>query len=138
MPRSDESDCDYLFVYGTLHPDRAPAEIADLVRRFTCAGKGTVAGTLYDLGSYPGAVLDERSPRQISGTVFRLPQGEDVLVRLDAYEEFFPEAPERSLFIRRMHGVCLDSGQTLPCWIYEYNGNTGCAAIVQNGVYSRH
>jgi len=32
-------------------------EVADLVRGFEPMGKGTVGGTLYDLGSYPGAVL---------------------------------------------------------------------------------
>jgi len=127
---------DYLFVYGTLHPDRAPAEIADLVFRFEEVGKGTVAGTLYNLGSYPGAVLDEHPTRRVHGTVFRLPQGGNVLSRLDAYEEFDPEAPDHSLFLRRLRLVQLNVGATLSCWIYEYNRSTEDAAIIESGVYS--
>ena len=131
-----ESAPQYLFAYGTLHPVHAPQEIADLVRRFEIVGKGTVPGTLYDLGSYPGAVLDPISSRLITGTVFRLPAGDDVLFRLDAYEEFVPEAPWRSLFIRRVHPVTCDDGRILPCWIYEYNGSTQGAAIIESGAYT--
>ena len=106
-----------------------------MVRRFEPVGKGTVRGTLYDLGSYPGAVLDDGSPRRISGTVYRLPPGDDVLPRLDDYEGFDPQVPQASLFIRRLHPVDLDGGRTLPCWIYEYTGSTGHAAIIENGMY---
>ena len=136
MPDSDQRDCKYLFVYGTLHPDRAPEEIADIVRRFEIVGKGTVPGTLYDLGAYPGAVLNESGQRRISGTVFRLPEGGDVLSRLDAYEEFDPGAPERSLFIRRPCSVQLSDGPRLPCWIYQYNRSAEGAAIIESGTFA--
>ncbi len=129
-------ESEYLFAYGTLHPERAPDEIADLVGRFEPVGKGTVRGTLYDLGSYPGAVLEEGSTRRILGTVFRLPAGDDVLRRLDEYEEFDPRVPQASLFIRRLREAELDGGRMVPCWIYEYNGSTADAAIVENGTYS--
>ena len=135
MDHAKQSDPEYLFAYGTLHPEHAPEEVADLVRRFEPVGKGTVCGTLYDLGSYPGAVLDDLSTRRISGTVFRLPAGHDVLPRLDDYEGFDPQVPQASLFIRRLHRADLDGGRTLPCWIYEYIGSTGHAAIIENGTY---
>ncbi len=126
---------DYLFAYGTLRPGHAPEEVADLVRRFEPVGKGTVRGTLYDLGSYPGAVLDGGSTRRILGTVFRLPAGNDILPRLDDYEGFDPQAPQRSLFIRRLYPVDLDGGRTLPCWIYEYNGAIESAVIIEGGTH---
>jgi len=135
MPDCGERDCEYLFAYGTLQPDRAPAEVADVVRGFEWVGKGTVRGTLYDLGSYPGAVLNERGWGPISGIVFRLPVGENILGRLDAYEEFDPQSPKRSLFIRRLHPVELDNGRVLPCWIYEYNGRTEGIAIIESGMF---
>lgn len=136
MPDTDQRDCNYVFAYGTLHPGRAPAEIADIVCRFGIVGKGTVPGTLYDLGAYPGAVLNERSQRRISGTVFRLPKGDDVLSRLDAYEEFDPGALERSLFIRRLCSVQLSDGAILPCWIYQYNRSAEDATIIESGTYA--
>jgi gamma-glutamylcyclotransferase (GGCT)/AIG2-like uncharacterized protein YtfP len=125
----------YLFAYGTLHPDHAPADVEGLVRSFETVGKGTVPGTLYDLGSYPGAVLNPASSLCIAGTVFRLPAGDDVLSRLDAYEGFEPEAPQRSLFLRRLHPVSMTDGRTLNCWIYEYNRATEGAVVIASGMY---
>ena len=126
---------EHLFTYGTLQPDLAPDEIAHIVRRFEVIGKGTVQGTLYDLGSYPGAVIDPACPRRIAGTVFRLPEDPSVLRHLDAYEEFYPELPEASQFIRRIRPVQLTNGPVLDCWIYEYNRPPGRAPIVESGVF---
>ena len=50
------NSADELFVYGTLRPERAPAEIADVVR---LVGGGTVQGRLLELGGYPGLVGGE-------------------------------------------------------------------------------
>ena len=135
MIEGSEAGSDYLFVYGTLHPSHAPEELADLVRRFDCIGQGSVAGRLYDLGAYPGAVLDARSAGRIFGTVFRLPPGDDVFARLDAYEGFAPDAPRRSLFLRRLHSVQLANGEVVVCWVYEYNGTAADAAMIESGIY---
>jgi gamma-glutamylcyclotransferase (GGCT)/AIG2-like uncharacterized protein YtfP len=109
-----------LFVYGTLHPDRAPREIADLVRRFEHIGEGTVRGRLYDLGSFPAIILDRKSG-PIRGEVFAVPREPNALARLDAYEEYSPEAPDDSLFLRRKTKVTLDDGSAAQCWVYVYN-----------------
>ena len=135
--RHDEpSPGEFLFAYGTLQSDHAPDEIADVVRGFVEAGKGFVQGTLYDLGSYPGAVLEKCSSRRIWGTVFRLPEAGIVLQRLDAYEECDPKSPRTSLFIRRRCTVQLTGGPELSCWIYEYNGSRERASIVESGTYA--
>ena len=60
---------------------------------------------------------------EIAGTVFQLPNDPDVLCALDAYEEFDPDAPGSSLFLRVLHPVALTKGGTLQCWIYVYNLN---------------
>ena len=49
---------DYLFAYGTLAEDRVPLEIASAVKRLKYVGDGFIFGRLYDLGDYPGAVLE--------------------------------------------------------------------------------
>jgi gamma-glutamylcyclotransferase (GGCT)/AIG2-like uncharacterized protein YtfP len=90
---------------------------------------------LYDLGDYPGVVLDPDSPQEIFGTVSRLPQDEGFLRLLDEYEGFDPAAPDSSLFIRALHPVLLSTGHTLPCWIYVYNGTLDSARIVPEGRY---
>ena len=127
----------YLFVYGTLLLAHAPAETAHAVSKLRPIGEGFVNGVLYDLGEYPGAVLDPDSNSRIAGTVFQLPDDPNVLHTLDAYEEFDPNAPGSSLFIRVSHPVALESGGTLQCWVYVYNRNPGSAPIFSGGIYNK-
>jgi len=111
---------DRLFVYGTLRPDRAPAEIVDIVAQFHRLGEGTVHGRLYDLGDYPGIVLDPKAG-QVKGEIFAIPQSPGALARLDAYEEYHPAARRESLFLRRKTTVTLTNGTQSQCWVYVYN-----------------
>jgi gamma-glutamylcyclotransferase (GGCT)/AIG2-like uncharacterized protein YtfP len=111
-----------LFVYGTLHPDRAPAAIAPAVRTFRRLGPATVPGRLYDLGEYPGIHLNVPDPQLIPGTLFHLPEDPAILAQLDAYEGFDPAFPAQSLFLRQLTSATLPDGTTLACWIYLYNG----------------
>ena len=111
----------FLFVYGTLRPGHAPSEIADIVRTLEPVGKGTIAGRLYDLGEFPAVVLDGPETENVAGEVLLLPRDPDVLTRLDAYEEYWPEDPASSLFKRVMATVALNSGSLERCWVYVYN-----------------
>jgi gamma-glutamylcyclotransferase (GGCT)/AIG2-like uncharacterized protein YtfP len=127
---------EFLFAYGTLQPGLAPEQVVDVVRVLVIVGNGSVPGTLYDLGSFPGAVLESVSSRRISGTVYRLPAGADILHRLDEYEEYYPESPKASQFIRTLCSVQLTDGRILECWVYEYNGHPDIRSIVESGTYS--
>jgi len=128
---------EFLFAYGTLQPGLAPDQVADLVRDLVSVGTGSVPGTLYDLGSFPGAVLESNSSRRISGTVYRLPAGAGILNRLDEYEEYYPESPKASQFIRTLCSVQLTDGRILECWVYEYNGHPDHRSILESGTYPR-
>ena len=109
-----------LFIYGTLHPDRAPQEIRGVVDRLRPIGSGTVRGELHDLGEYPA--LAPRGKRQpVSGALFALPEDPAALRMLDAYEEFDPQKPETSLFRRRKRVVTLQNGRKERHWVYVYN-----------------
>ena len=50
---------DRLFIYGTLLPGLVRPPLDALVARMTPLGPATVLGRLYDLGPYPGLVLDD-------------------------------------------------------------------------------
>jgi len=113
----------FLFTYGSLQPGQAPPEIEPLVARLEIAGRGYVHGTLYDFGHYPGAVLDEASSKRIPGTIYRLPPDPDLIRKLDEYEEYSPESPETSQFLRELHLVHWEDGRTLFCWVYIFNEN---------------
>lgn len=112
-----------LFVYGTLHPDRAPEGIRDVVKKMVPIGPGTIAGNLHDLGEYPGLALDGDKKQKVRGTVFALPDDPEVLRRLDQYEGYIPSKPSKSLFIRVRRRITLDDGARRFCWVYIYNPN---------------
>jgi gamma-glutamylcyclotransferase (GGCT)/AIG2-like uncharacterized protein YtfP len=112
-----------LFIYGTLHPERAPAEIASIVRRLISAGPATVRGHRYDFGEYPGVVLDPAGP-VIRGEVFTVPDTA-TLDALDTYEDFRPADPGNSLFLRVETSAVRSDGSAVTCWIYVYNREAG-------------
>jgi gamma-glutamylcyclotransferase (GGCT)/AIG2-like uncharacterized protein YtfP len=109
-----------LFIYGTLHPDRAPAEIAAAARRLKPMGLATIRGHLYNLGAYPGAVLDEAASATIPGELFTVPDAA-TLAALDAYEDFRPDDPAGSLFLRVQTNAIKPNGSHQLCWVYIYN-----------------
>jgi gamma-glutamylcyclotransferase (GGCT)/AIG2-like uncharacterized protein YtfP len=114
---------DRLFIYGTLHPTRAPAEIAPIVALLKPIGPAILRGRLLDLGAYPGLILPGTD--EIRGELFALPVDRALRVRiwaaLDAYEDFRPDAPESSLFTRVITPVTLPDGSALTAWVYLFN-----------------
>jgi gamma-glutamylcyclotransferase (GGCT)/AIG2-like uncharacterized protein YtfP len=124
----------YLFAYGTLQPGLTPQEIAPVVAKLRPLGEGFLFGTLYDLGKYPGAVLDPASPRRVYGTVFSLPRDLNIWPQLDAYEGFDANHPQESQFVRSKARVTLvETGQALFCWVYAWNAVTDGAHILESG-----
>ena len=127
--------CHHLFVYGTLRPGCAPEEVAHAAAKLLPVGEASVAGELYDLGHFPGAILSNDPQRRISGLVFRLPEDDGVLRALDEYEEFFPVAPETCQFHRVPCEAQMTTGSTLPCWIYVYVRDLTGARRIEDGVW---
>src|SRR4026209_2263583 len=102
---------DGLFIYGTLLPDLVRPPLDTLVAKMTRLGPATVPGRLYDLGPYPGLVLDEAAP-DVHGELFALPEDPAVLESLDDYEG--------SCLYRRVEcRATAANGETTACWVYE-------------------
>jgi gamma-glutamylcyclotransferase (GGCT)/AIG2-like uncharacterized protein YtfP len=125
----------YLFVYGTLAEENAPQEIAGTIKKLKCVGEGFIFGRLYDLGEYPGAVLDTSLSNKIFGKIYELPGDSELLDRLDAYEEFDPEHPAKSLFVRRQAAITRPNKKKVKGWVYEYNGDVRSLPLIKNGSY---
>jgi gamma-glutamylcyclotransferase (GGCT)/AIG2-like uncharacterized protein YtfP len=126
---------EFVFFYGTLLPQFVPPVMRAVVGRMQFCGEGSVRGVLYDLGEYPGAVVDESANVRVYGAVFRIPEGSGVLEELDHYEGYDPTSPGSSLFARKRCEISMADGSVVECWIYEYNGNPGDAAIIASGRY---
>ncbi|MCF2133815.1 MULTISPECIES: gamma-glutamylcyclotransferase family protein [Burkholderiaceae] len=105
-----------VFVYGTLRENEAN-DIGRAAQRSGTAqprwlGRGSVKGTLYDLGAYPGLVPDTAAG-EVYGDVFEI--DEALLPVLDKIEEVFPHHPRE--FQRSLIQVQLN-GRLLPCQFY--------------------
>lgn len=105
-----------VFVYGTLRA----GEVNDLnqaaarhgIEAATRVGRATVAGRLYDFGTYPGLVLDA-SAGPVVGDIYDIPDA--LLPVLDEIEEVYPG--QATLFIRETQPVMLD-GAPVDCLLY--------------------
>jgi len=109
-----------LFVYGTLHPDQAPDEIVEIVRRLEPIGSGSIRARFHTFPDYPAIKLDPKARKRIDGNVFRIPN-KRTLKELDEYEEYYPAALDKSLFKRELVKVQLVGGASIDAWVYEYN-----------------
>jgi gamma-glutamylcyclotransferase (GGCT)/AIG2-like uncharacterized protein YtfP len=105
-----------VFVYGTLRA----GEVNDLnaaaqrhgIAAPTLLGTGTVAGRLYDFGTYPGLVL-AASGGPVVGDLYDVPEA--LVPVLDEIEEVYPG--QATLFVREERDV-LHHGQPVTCLLY--------------------
>lgn len=128
---------DYLFVYGTLNPKWAPREIAPIVKRLKYIGDGFVKGRLYDLGDFPAIKLRSNSRTRVRGRIYKLPTDRKTIHSIDAYEEYFPTHPDKSLYLRKLTEVELENGKKVRSWIYEYNGRPAPSSLVKSERYEK-
>jgi gamma-glutamylcyclotransferase (GGCT)/AIG2-like uncharacterized protein YtfP len=68
-------------------------------------GNGTIRGRLYDLGNYPGVLPSEAG--EVHGELYEIEDGSKQLNLLDQIEDFDPNNPESSLFVRALTEVRL-------------------------------
>ena len=130
---------EYLFVYGTLLPELAPHALQQIVGQLEFVGSGFVRGQLYDLGEYPGAVIekddDGAADSQIAGRLYRLPDSIEILARLDEYEGYDYYSPNDSLFRRISCEVVPGDARMITGWIYVFNRSIRDAVLIPDGNY---
>jgi pyruvate carboxylase len=132
MPPKAEPQTDKLFVYGTL---RRGYEPHSYLRRQSARflDDGIISGRLYDLGEYPGAVPSKSPEDEIRGELYELRNPKAHLRILDEVEEFDPQHPEKSLFVRRPAEVRLTSGETVEAWVYFLPRKPRNARLIASG-----
>jgi gamma-glutamylcyclotransferase (GGCT)/AIG2-like uncharacterized protein YtfP len=122
-----------LFVYGTL---RRGFPLHKHLHGGTAQflGRGKMRGRLYDLGDFPGALPSPTN--EIEGELYELTDAARQLKQLDEIEEFFPEQPGQSLFLRRLAEVELETGQKVRAWVYFLAKKPANARLVPSGDYA--
>lgn len=98
-----------VFVYGTLRRGGERA-MPELFPGAKFIGRAQARGSLYDLGPYPGLLLDG-SGSPVAGEVYEV--DDETLVRLDAFEA-------TSYYRRERVEVSLGE-QSVECWVYVYD-----------------
>ena|SRR2546426_3788537 len=124
-----------LFVYGTL---RRGGERHSLLERLGAAyaGKGSVAGEIYDLGAYPGALKSNNKSARVVGEVYQLPNTTQALRTLDEYEGV-SDSSAAILYSREIAQVTLENGQRLDAWIYWLSRAPQRVRRIESGDYAR-
>jgi gamma-glutamylcyclotransferase (GGCT)/AIG2-like uncharacterized protein YtfP len=105
-----------VFVYGTLRKGgvRAMPLVAP-----TCLdyGEAQLYGRLFDLGAFPGLRIDPTGS-VVHGELYGVDDA--TLDRLDDIEQYFPERPNESYYVRLRVEVT-NNGENVGCWTYEFN-----------------
>ena len=112
MPQSADMPR-HVFVYGTLRSG-GRNDIARFHPKPERVADARIAGTLYDLGAYPGAVLGGSG--EVSGEIYRITPA--IEAQLDVLEEVEPDGSGE--YIKREVLVEPEAGgERLPCLVYE-------------------
>lgn len=127
---------EFLFVYGTLRRSFPLHRIlASVSAKYI--GNGHIRGRLYNLGPYPGVYQPPRGVGHVVGEVYELLAPETQLKKLDHEEDFKPETPKASLFIRRKTQVHLVGGRRLTAWAYFLPRKPLHSARIPHGDYKK-
>ena len=97
---------------------------ARLKKVSTSLGEATIAGRLFDLGTFPVMIAAAAPSDVVHGEVLRLDDPESVFVWLDPYEGFTPGHRREGEYERVRRQVRLHSGETLEAWVYLYVADT--------------
>lgn len=110
-----------VFVYGTLKEGMSN-DRPFYAKNRTLVQVGTISGTLFDLGSFPGISL--AGDTIIHGEVHTYPVElmKEVLERMDSLEGYHSGSPDKENFYnRRVVDIILKDGEKVPAYLYEFN-----------------
>lgn len=122
---------DHLFVYGTLRRAAAHPMHALLSAAADSIGAARVRGRLYQLGHYPGLVLDDRAG-WVVGELFFV-HDPSVYAVLDEYEGAAPTDRPPHEYARVVGQVARAEGLQVSAWIYEYRWSVVGRAVISSG-----
>ncbi len=129
--RSPADPVEGLFVYGTLRrgEERHPA----MLRHGATGGEAaTAAGSLLDLGPYPGLIVDGPST-SVTGEFYSAADPDALFAELDAIETFRGFGVPGSLYRRAIVRLrCARVGSTL-AWTYVYTGPRNGSRVIESG-----
>lgn len=132
MPQSKE----LLFTYGTLRKAVDSPMQQFLTDRTTWIGEAYFQGKLFFVGSHPAAIPSTSSTNIVIGDLFEVHASSDLISRLDRYEGFDKNNPQKSLYIREKVEVRLkETNKYFDAWIYLFNRPVDGSQKINSGDY---
>ena len=127
---------EFVFFYGTLMAGFDRRRRAGIDDKLRYIGRGSIQGSLFDLGLYPAAVPS--ADGHVWGEVYEMTDSAVVLAALDEIEGYHHDDPDRSLYRRQQTDVALPGGNHAHAWVYFYNAPLGRASKIASGDYLEH
>ena len=129
-----------IFVYGTLMDGFLQKVLPDVNDYIKKKKKARINSRLFDFGEYPGIKQTTVKTKLVHGQIYELHPDyvNDVLVKLDDYEEYNPERKDKSLYIRRLTPVVTEDGTISKAWVYWYNKPLNGENEIQTGDYKKY
>lgn len=130
----------YLFTYGSLKSNAiclmGTEERAVLRDQAQLVARASIAGLLFDVGPYPGAILEGRRTVRVHGEIWKLPGEQDSLIEmLDRYEGCDASSPVPHTYSRRKVRIRLEAGRRVVAWMYLWNGPVSPEQRIHSGVW---
>lgn len=123
-----------LFVYGSLRSGFRNPAYNYLTQYFHLLGEAVVKGKFYDNGNIPVAV-PFGGELFITGELYEVNNPEEfnwAINQLDDYEGLNVEVGETALYRREITDT-FQNGQSIPAYIYWYNGEVNNMAEIETG-----
>jgi gamma-glutamylcyclotransferase (GGCT)/AIG2-like uncharacterized protein YtfP len=117
---------DAVAVYGLLRAGESGFKRFGLAGAFAPLGPCVIAGQLYDLGAYPGLVAGQG---RVIGELFEV-RDPSVIPALDAFEDYWPDDPERSRYDRVQVQLLAPDREA---WVYRWRLGLEDARLIESG-----
>jgi gamma-glutamylcyclotransferase (GGCT)/AIG2-like uncharacterized protein YtfP len=125
----------HLFVYGTLLSGDLTDFAVFLQQNSRLVGRGSFAGKLYDVGSFPAALWLPDSVNRVHGSLYELHNPELVFAMLDPYEGIDPKSEEEDLYARVLVPITLENGATVAGFVYLFRWPVERLTWIEDGDY---
>jgi gamma-glutamylcyclotransferase (GGCT)/AIG2-like uncharacterized protein YtfP len=130
-----KTEVNLLFIYGTLLPAFDNPMSKWLQRNSEPISEGYMAGLLYKVSDYPGAVYIHNGVTKVFGLILKMEDSKEVLTQLDIYENVNIENPQHGEYIRRLVMINGLDGLRRKCWVYLFNNDVINLEIIKSGDY---
>ncbi len=121
-----------LFVYGLLRSDMSAGLQSFVPGKARQLSRASVAGRLYDLGDFPGLVINDDGG-VVAGEVWEITDA-TAWGTLDPFEDIKPEGT--GLYRREAIAVTLEDGRQVLAQAYLYNRDAHAFTVVTSGDWS--